>query len=247
MSYFNWLIYCPFKLSVIVQRITDLNPYFSELLYNKNKSRYWPFKCILLTTLYIRISHLIMFNGTAAVVLHLLPEQVAYRTLHGCLHRRLRGRRPVQHPNGDLGGVLPRPVRNGHVIRALVALLDVSEDDLGVGVGRRHLDGLVAELLEGNVALGPGDGGRGLAKDGQVEFDPVVHGHGDVTQALQLDVRQHWRKKGRLFRFRSCCVSKVVAQKVCFSDISRQDNSARFNLRLVRSIQRGQSVGSLPI
>ena len=135
---------------------------------------------------------LIIFHRSSSVVLDLLPEKVAGRALHAGLERWVGGRRSVQDLDLHTGGVCAGSVGDGEVVLALVALLDVVEDDLGVRLVGRHHDGLVIQILHRLVSLPPAHVRRRLAKDRQVEPEPVAGRDGDVSHRLGVDVGQNW-------------------------------------------------------
>ena len=134
---------------------------------------------------------LIIFHRSSSVVLDLLPEKVAGRALHAGLERWVGGRRSVQDLDLHTGGVCASSVGDGEVVFALVTLLYVVEDYLGVRlVGRNH-DALVLQILHEIVSLSPAHVRRRLAKDWQVKPESVPGRDGDVSHGLGIDVGQN--------------------------------------------------------
>ena len=109
-----------------------------------------------------------MFQGSAAIVLDPLPEEGDHVALDGCLEGALGGLGEADGGDGELGGVLARPVPDHQAVAPLVLLGNAVEHDLGVTL---QVDqGNALAVLNELIPLEPADLGCGLTEDGDVEL-----------------------------------------------------------------------------
>ena len=134
-------------------------------------------------------SYLVMFQGSATVVLNLLPEESHHVALYGGLQGTLRSLGLVNNRHGELGRVLARFVPDDESVGALVTLRDGVEDNLGVAlqVGDRY----TLPILDEVVATVPGHLRSWFAKDWNIKFQSVLGVHLDVSEGLGVNVGEH--------------------------------------------------------